>query len=352
MNFKQLELISSLLRKGAYNHNTSKIKVEETHISWIILTGLYVYKIKKELKFGKVLDFSTLQRRKMFCQKEVILNKILCDDMYKGVVKIVRSNDNDYYSDNDVKLQIADLRDKGKALEYAVKMRQISQRFRMDNLVAANKVGLKTIEKLAHTLVKFHRSTPTNITIKHFGKPIFMKKKVLENFGSLRKLCDDSNNDNIVITKLEKKLLLFIKNNKSLFHQRILENKVRDIHGDLYTKNIFIVQKNKFYLYDRIEFNDFLRYADVAEDVAHISMDLDYQKKCKFRRHFLSSYIKKSNDFQLNLLVYFLMCYKACVRAKVCIFKARNEEDTKEKVTCMRESRDHLWLARSYLEFF
>jgi aminoglycoside phosphotransferase family enzyme len=177
-----------------------------------------------------------------------------------------------------------------------------------------------------------------------------MKKKVLENFETLRKLYE-SNSDN-VINKLEKKLISFIENNTSLFNQRIAENKVRDIHGDLYMKNIFIVQKDKFYLYDRIEFNDSLRYADVAEDVAHISMDLDYQGKCKFKRRFLSSYIENSNDFQLNLLVYFLMCYKACVRAKVCVFKARNEENTKEKVACMRESSNHLKLARSYIEFF
>jgi aminoglycoside phosphotransferase family enzyme len=352
LSLKQQQIISSLLRKDAYKHKTSKIKIEETHISWIILTGMYVYKIKKELKFGKVLDFSKLHLRRTACQKEVTLNKILCDDMYKGVVKVISSGNKNNHTNEDVKLQIADLSHKGKAIEYAVKMNEIPQRFRMDNLVAANKVSLRTIQKLAHTLVKFHRATPTNTTIKHFGQPKFMKAKVLENFETLRKLYhirDDVNNDDI--GKLEKKLLSFIENNKSLFHQRIVENKIRDIHGDLYMKNIFIVQQNKFYLYDRIEFNDSLRYADVAEDVAHISMDLDYQKRSRLKRHFVSSYIEESKDFQLNFLVYFLMCYKACVRAKVCFFKAVNERNRKEKVTCFGESRNHLKLARSYLEF-
>jgi aminoglycoside phosphotransferase family enzyme len=179
-----------------------------------------------------------------------------------------------------------------------------------------------------------------------------MKAKVLENFETLHKLydiCDDVNNDDMGI--LEKKLLSFIENNKSLFHQRIVENRIRDIHGDLYMKNIFIVQQNKFYLYDRIEFNDSLRYADVAEDVAHISMDLDYQKKSRLKRHFVSTYLEESKDFQLNFIVYFLMCYKACVRAKVYFFKALNERNRKEKVKCLRDSTNHLKLARSYLEF-
>jgi aminoglycoside phosphotransferase family enzyme len=146
---------------------------------------------KKELEFGKVLDFSELRLRRTACQKEVTLNKILCKDMYKGVVKVIKvvsSRNKNNHTNEDVKLQIADLSHKGKAIEYAVKMKEIPQRFRMDNLVAANKVSLRTIQKLAHILVKFHRATPTNTTIKHFGQPKFMKAKVLENFETLRKL--------------------------------------------------------------------------------------------------------------------------------------------------------------------
>ena len=350
---KQPEIISLLLREDAYNHKVPKFRVEETHVSWVILTGMYAYKIKKELKFGKVLDFSKLQLRRKACQKEVMLNKILCNDMYKGVVKVVCSDNNNYRNNHkDVKLQFVDLNDRSKAIEYAVKMKEIPQKFRMDNLVSANKVSLKTIEKLAHTLIKFHRATPTNTAIKRFGQPKFIKAKVLENFKTFGKLYDTGDHSKEDIGKLEKKLISFIENNKPLFHQRITENKIRDIHGDLYMKNIFIVQQqNKFYLYDRLEFNDSLRYADVTEDVAHICMDLDYRKRSHLKRHFLSSYIEETKDFQLNLLVHFLMCYKACMRAKVCFFKGVNERNRKEKVMCLSESNSHLKLAKSYLEF-
>jgi uncharacterized protein len=232
-------------------------------------------------------------------------------------------------------------------------MKEIPQKFRMDNLVAANKVSLKTIEKLANILVKFHRVTPTNTTIKHYGGSGFMKAKVLENFETLSKLYDDNGYDDNSfneISKLGKKLISFIENNKQLFRQRIAKNKIREIHGDLYMKNIFIVQpNNKFYLYDRLEFNDSLRYADIAEDVAHICMDLDYQKKSYLKRHFVSCYIEASKDFQLNAIINFLMCYKACVRAKVYFFKAINERNKEEKDRCLRQSDDHLKLAKLYL---
>ncbi|HET7390840.1 MAG TPA: hypothetical protein VFJ51_08440, partial [Nitrososphaeraceae archaeon] len=176
----QQKVVLGLAKKHAYPHKVSKVKMEEMHISWIFLTGLYAYKIKKELKFGKVLDFSTLQSRKKLCQKEVRLNKILCSGMYKGVAKIVRDHRGDDNTDNGFDsddIRIATLKHRAKALEYAVKMVEIPQKFRMDNLISTGQVNSKTIERLAETLIRFHRYTPTNAKIKSFGCPKSLKKK-------------------------------------------------------------------------------------------------------------------------------------------------------------------------------
>jgi aminoglycoside phosphotransferase family enzyme len=341
MSLRQQKVVLILEKEEyAYPHKVSKIRMKETNISWIFLTGLYVYKIKKQLKFGKILDFSTLKLRKKFCQKEVILNKLLCGDMYQGVVKIVKEN-----GKNGNNMRIANQEENGRALEYAVKMLEIPQNFRMDNVLASGKVTLKTIESLTKTLVKFHRCTPTNAKIKNFGYPEFMEKKIHENFNTLAKL-------KTVDPKFENALILFVKKNKKIFYQRIREDKIRDIHGDLYLKNIFILEKNKFYLYDRIEFNDGLRYADIAEDIAHLSMDLDYHKRSDLRKHLISQYIEKSSDIDLENLVYFLMCYKACIRSKVSLFHAKNETIAKKRIVHIRESKDLLKLAESYLESF
>ena len=341
MSLRQQKVVLILEKEeNAYPHKVSKIRMEETHISWIFLTGLYAYKIKKQLKFGKILDFSTLKLRKKFCQKEVVLNKFLCGDMYQGVVKIVKEN-----GKNGNNMRIVNQEENGRALEYAVKMLEIPQKYRMDNLLASGKVTLKTIESLTKTLVKFHRCTPTNAKIKNFGYPESMEKKIHENFDTLAKL-------KTVDPKFENTLILFVKKNKKLFYQRIREDKIREIHGDLYLKNIFILENNKFYLYDRIEFNDDLRYADIAEDVAHLSMDLDYHKRSDLRKHLISQYIEKSSDINLENLVYFLMCYKACIRSKVSLFHAKDETIAKKRIAHIRESKDLLKLAESYLESF
>jgi aminoglycoside phosphotransferase family enzyme len=237
-----------------------------------------------------------------------------------------------------------DRRHRVKTLEYAVKMKEIPQKYRMDHLVCKDRISTRKIARLAEVLVKFHNSTPTNNRIRLFGRPKSLKMKISENFNTLSKLAN-------IHPRFEQKLISFIASNRNLLHHRINQSKIRDIHGDLYLKNIFIVH-HKFYLYDRIEFNDSLRYADIAEDVTHISMDLDYHKKFNLRRHFLSHYIKRSKDNTLEELVYFWMCYKACVRAKVSFFSARGEIDKQRRATSIKEAVDHLRLAASYIELF
>ena len=331
---KQLELISGLKNKDAYPHKVLNITIEETHISWVLLTGLFAYKIKKELKFGDILDFSTLALRKKFCQTEIDINKFLCSDMYVEVVKVVKLKGG---------IKIASLKSRERALEYAVKMKQIPQEYRLDKLLLSGKVTPIIIEKLTSKLVRFHRFTPTNNRIQRFGRPEFMKGKVEENFAMLSKLKK-------IDAKLENKLKSFINNNDKLFLQRIKEGRIRDIHGDLYLKNVFIVG-SRYYLYDRIEFNNALRYADVAEDVAHFAMDLDFHKQGRLSKHFISEYKAQSKDTSLVDIVYFMMCYKACVRAKVSLFRAKAMAND-AKTLQVEEGISHLKLAEHYLELF
>ena len=179
MNLEQLNIISQLHKSNAYSHPAYDIKILETHISWIFLTGPFTDKIKKEVKFGKVLDFSSLSLRKRYCQKEVLLNKPLCGNMYQNIVKVIKENN---------VFRFAELREKGKPLEYAVKMIQIPQKFRMDNLIKKGRVNKKIIESLTDKLINFHHSSPTNNKISQYGLPNVMKTKINENFETLYQL--------------------------------------------------------------------------------------------------------------------------------------------------------------------
>ncbi len=258
--------------------------------------------------------------------------------MYQGVVKIV---------DEDNCVKIVKLSSQGKAVEYAVKMLEIPQKYRMDNLLNAGKVNSYTIRSLTRNLVKFHGNAKTNARITSFGSPEFMISKIKENFLTLSKLTKSGE-------IYAQRLMRFVKNNESLFLLRMKQGRIREIHGDLYLRNIFL-SKKKFYLYDRIEFNTPLRYADVVEDLAHLSMDLDFHEREDLRKLAISEYMKQTGDNILIDLIYFMMCYKSCVRAKVSLFRASqavgkdgylNRGIDKE---CKQEARAHFALARKYM---
>src|SRR3989338_3049158 len=75
---------------GCYDHAVGKVQLAETHISWVLLTGDYAYKLKKPVNLG-FLDFSTLALRQQACADEVRLNRRLAPDYYLGVVAITGS---------------------------------------------------------------------------------------------------------------------------------------------------------------------------------------------------------------------------------------------------------------------
>lgn len=325
----QYTVCKSLLNKLAYPHKVSTIQTEDTHISWIFLAGPYAYKIKKQVKFGKVLDFSTLSLRRQYCYKEVELNRKLCKDMYLGVVRIIIPDKNHN------RVMIADSGTRtGKVIEYAVKMKHIASEYRMDKLLTAHRIKLENIGKIASILNNFHSRAPTSQEIQKYGQPRYLKYKIKETFQTLAKLRHPTQ-------QAEDKLIKFIINNENVFRTRIKDNKIRDIHGDLYLKNIFIVKGRKYYLYDRVEFNDSLRYADVAEDVAHLSMDLEYHRHKDLKLYFVRSYVSRSKDHDLVKILNFLICYKAFMRAKVSFFQA-SVEITKTRRHRLKKEADLL----------
>jgi aminoglycoside phosphotransferase family enzyme len=183
------------------------------------------------------------------------------------------------------------------------------------------------------------------MVMQRYGQPKFMKSKIKENFRTLYRIgCQ--------ISHAEHRLIKFVVNNKEFFLDGISNMKIRDIHGDLYLKNISIVKDRKYYLYDRIEFNDSLRYADVAEDVAHLSMDLEYHRRKDLQTIFVEDYVLRSKDYSLKKILAFLICTKAFVRAKVSYFQVRYESIESKKSKLLKEADAHRLPAERYLQHF
>ncbi len=328
----QKQVVDALLTPEAYPRDPDKIDLIQTHISFVFLTKDFVYKVKKAVNFG-FLDFSTLEKRRLFCEKELAINRRLCPEIYLDVVPINKSN----------KIKI---KGSGETIEYALKMKRLPQERIMTVLLKENKVDKKTIDDIAGIVAQFHSRAQTNPEINKFGSLKIIKTNWDENFAQTTKYINQTiprQDFQFIQTKIDG----FISKNNTLFESRIADKRIRDCHGDLHSGNIFIT--DKICIFDAIEFNDRFRYSDVAADVAFLAMDLDFQQKPDLANYFIERYIEYSKDPKLTQLLPFYKCYRAYVRGKVISFRLDDPNITyDEKVSATKEAQDYFKIATEY----
>ena len=331
-------IVEALLKPQAYPHKPQEIELVQTQMSFLFLTGDYVYKVKKPVNLG-YLDYTTLEKRHFFCRHELELNRRLCPDTYLAVVPITESRQPSAIS--------YQFEGEGKIVEYAVKMRQLPRERMLNVLLLNGQVTKEMIAKVAKKLAHFHQKAKTSSEIAAFGKLDTIHQNCDENFAQTKKYIGIS----ISSTKYEQIKSYtdnFINRNSSLFHKRVREGKVRDCHGDLHAAHICFI--DDICIYDCIEFNDRFRYADVASEVAFLAMDLDRYQRSDLSRHFVNTYVKLSHDEELLNLLNFYKCYRAYVRGKVESFKLDDPYIPEvEKAKVLATAKKYFELAESYI---
>jgi aminoglycoside phosphotransferase family enzyme/predicted kinase len=299
------KLVEALLESKAYPEATGKIELVQTQMSFVFLTDEFVYKVKKAVNLG-YLDYTSLDKRQFYCQKEVELNRRLCPEVYLGVVPITQH------------MGAIWVAGKGKVIEYAVKMRRLPQEVMMDVLLADNRVSPQMVTKVAQKLAAFHQQAETSANISAFGDIKAITQNTDENFAQTEKYIG------ITISRESYQHIKdytdsFMEENVSLFDGRIKEGRIRDCHGDLHAAHICFT--DGICIYDCIEFNDRFRYCDVASEIAFLAMDLDHYGRADLSRSLVNAYVDESRDKELPELLGFYKCYRAYVRGKVESFK-------------------------------
>lgn len=328
----QQDVVKALMKPEAYDDEPGKIELIQTHISFVFLTRDFVYKVKKAVDFG-FLDFTTLEKRRFFCEKELELNRRLCEGMYLEVVPINKSNS-------------IKIKGEGETVEYAVKMKRIPQEKMMNKLLEENKVNNKLVDQIAKIIAEFHSKAKKNRRISKFGSLEIIETNWKENFEQTKTFVDKTVSIKN-FTLIRKRIDDFMKKNKSLFEKRIMQGRIRDCHGDIHSGNIFIT--DRIYIFDAIEFNERFRHSDVASDIAFLAMDLDFKKKHSLSDFFVKRYVAYSGDKELMKLLPFYKCYRAYVRGKVVSFKLEDPNvGSKEKKAAMKEAKAYFNLASIY----
>ncbi len=326
-------LIVALQNPALYSHPVESFQVIETHISWVLLTGPFAYKIKKPMNFG-FLDFTDLDKRRYFCGEELRLNQRLTAGLYLEVLPITGSESAPQLGGDD------------PVIEYALKMRQFPQSQLLSAVQARGELTPAHIDSLARQIADFHGHTPAVAECHPLCSVQAIVAPMRQNFEQIRPLLSDAA-DLRQIDALEAWTEANITRLQPLLAQRVANGSIRECHGDIHLGNATLLD-GKVVLFDCIEFNESFRLIDIASDAAFLIMDLEYRGLKALSRRFISAWLEHSGDYAALELLNFYKAYRALVRAKVALFSLAHQSDAVQKAATLRQYRNYANLAESY----
>lgn len=316
------EILSFLGNPASYPHRPDTVELVHTHISCVALAGKWVYKVKKPVDLGFV-DFSTLEKRRRFCEEEVWLNRRLCAAIYGGVVPVFRSEEGLTFEEN------------GPAVEYAIKMHRLGEEHFLDRRLARGEVALPDLDRVVEKLAALYRGQSSSAEIAIWGRTDRLRVSTDENFAQT---------EPHVGTALSRPAFEAIRyyTNRFYDHQAPLINRRRahghiiDGHGDLRLEHVHLTPEDVC-IFDCIEFSRRLRSVDVASDVAFLAMDLDFSGRPDLSVAFARRVAEALDDPELLKMIDFYKCYRAYVRGKVEGMRSREAEVPEAERTASRE---------------
>jgi len=287
--------------------------VIQTHISWVFIASPFVFKVKKPVNLG-FLDFSTLEKRHYFCQREIELNRRLCPEIYLDAVPV-------YETDSGFSFKPP-----GKIVDYAVKMKELPHVFFLNELLEKNLVGEEEINRVISTLHRFYEAETPTPKIEKWGTPEKLKISTDENFTQIEPFIGKTISS-AAFEAIRHYTNQFYGLNENLFHERIQQHRVLDCHGDLRLDHVHLTAEATT-IFDCIEFNDRFRFIDIANDLAFLAMDFDFKGRSDMGNLFLRNAARELGDAGMPKVANFYKCYRAFVRGKVESIQAIEKETT------------------------
>jgi aminoglycoside phosphotransferase family enzyme/predicted kinase len=307
----------------------------ETHISYVLLTGQFAYKIKKAVELG-FLDFRSLAARRLDCEEELRLNRRLAPKLYLDVVEITGS------------VEAPVLGGAGPVIEYAVKMREFSQEALASRALARGELSAAHIDALAAKVAAFHQTTCVAGIGGPFGTPENVLGTALQNFVQIRPLLDT----NAEVADLDA-LVAWTERQHAACSASMVRRRgegfVRECHGDLHLGNIAFFE-HELTIFDCIEFSEGMRWIDVMSEVAFAAMDLRDRGWPDFSHRFLNDYLEITGDYDGLSVLRFYLVYRAMVRAKVSRLRAEQLGPGDAKAAALGDYRGYLNIARHYAQ--
>ncbi len=330
------DLIAALSRPEAYPHPAAGVEVRQTHISAVFLAGPFAYKVKKPVDLG-FLDFTTIDKRRHFCDEETRLNRRLAPNVYLGVVPITYDGG------------AARIDGSGEAIEWAVKMARLPDEASLRWHVRHGDVTTDQLSTLAKRIAEFHRTAEATDRTAAFGRFEVVAGNARENFAQSRGHVG-ATVSRAVFDRLEALTEAALSRLRLLIEARAARGVPRDTHGDLRLEHVYLLPDG-LAIIDCVEFNERFRYADPVADAAFLAMDLLAEGRPDLARVFAEAYFAAAGDEEGRRLWPFYIAYRSAVRGKVQGMKAAEPEvPAGERESARRRSAMHWLLALGQLE--
>lgn len=291
-------LVESLQEPSLYQHHPKKIQLVQTHGSLVIIAKPYVYKLKKPVDFG-FLNYSTLAFRRLNLERELQFNQALAPEVYQEVKPLYLQGERLSWTDGDL-------------LEWVLVMRYLPRKWFLDRRIERGDVDFKDMDRVISLLADFY-SLPETQSVRK-GTVAYLRTAIRNNFLFTKPFIDDLVPSH-VHAALQRSALQGFKRLRGVLAKR-MERHWRWCHGDLHLDHIHVTPK-RVRIYDCIEFNDGLRWIDMANDLAFMAMDLDFYGRSDLARHLLRRGARVLRDTTMHQVVDFYKTYRALVRAKV-----------------------------------
>jgi aminoglycoside phosphotransferase family enzyme/predicted kinase len=328
-------LLQAIRKQTVFDHPVAEFRLIETHISCVLLTGPCAYKFKKPVDLG-FLDFSSLARRKFYCEEEVRLNRRLAPKLYLGVVAFTGEPGR------------PSLNGDGPVLEYAVKMAQFADADQALYLLRDGRLTQRHIDDLAAQLASFHGSIGVAGAGGDFGAPETVRRDALENFHALRPMLRGQGNYELRLNELESWTNAACAGLREQFQARKSGGWIRECHGDLHLGNIALYD-GAIMVFDCLEFSPALHWIDVINDLAFLIMDLQAHRRPDLAYRLLNHYLQGTGDYTGLCLLRFYLVYRALVRSKVAGIRLGQSSLTRrDQDQEFRQEHDYVDLALAY----
>lgn len=306
-------LIDALREPAAYPHPCAAIRLVETHISWVFLTGEYAYKLKKPLDFG-FLDFTTLARREFYCREELRCNRRFAPDLYLECVPVKRAADG--------RLRLGG---SGETVEWAVKMREFDGDEQADHVLERGELEAPLLRRFAAQLTRIYAAVPApSATVEQFGAA-HVAEPVMDNFRELGRLRDDPD-ERAALARIRTWTDDRHAQLRATFDARARAGIIRECHGDLHLANL-VRRGDGIIAFDCIEFSEDLRTIDPVCDIAFLFMDCAVRGRDDLAYAFLDAYLDASADYDGAALLRYYAVYRSLVRAKIAALRLQQSAD-------------------------